>query len=109
MPVKNPLKKIDGGGDRPIMGGLFKMADTFGFSLEDSILECERRGFAPGLPAFVCDAVLAGWKVEKAIERVTSAWRELGRGLLPEKVVAGLRKAAEYPGRFGTKAGRAWA
>lgn len=74
---KNPLGLVEFTPPlKPIIGGLFKLADTLGFPLMMSILECEKRGWTPGLPAFVADAILAGWSADKAICCVLEAVRE---------------------------------
>ena len=94
--MKNPIKLHDG-----IALGLFQMADTLGFPLADSILECRKFGYAPGLPSFVCDAVLAEWKPEKAINQVRVAFADLGE-TLPVIVEKGLAIAAQQPDRWSS-------
>jgi len=95
---KNPLKFVDG-----VAYGLFAMMDTYGFPLSDSILICEQTMVVPGLPAFACDAVLAGWKPEKAVSVVCDALRELGRPVDP-RLRQGLRFATQDAARWCSKA-----
>lgn len=67
---------IDG---KPCYGGVFKMGDTYGFPLEDSILAAESHGAVVSWPTFIKDAMKAGWTFEKVTQRIASAFRELGR------------------------------
>ena len=97
---RSPIELVfDLPGHCPIVTGLFALADTHGFSLTDSILECRKRNIAPGFPAYVCDAVLAGWPVDRAIARVSEALRDCGENL-PDLVEHGLRFAARTPDRW---------
>lgn len=48
---------------------LFKMHDTHGFPLSNSLVECKKYDWYPCVEQFVLDAVRAGWPKERA-ERV---------------------------------------
>ncbi len=48
---------------------LFKLHDTHGFSLTDSMCECRRRGWFPCVGQFIADAIRAGWPRDRA-ERI---------------------------------------
>lgn len=52
------------------------MADRHGFPLADSIAECLRRGWVPGLGDYVMSAKRAGWKKETALLRVEEGCRD---------------------------------
>lgn len=69
---KNPIRIIgictDG---KSLVGGAFKMADTYGFPLTDSILAAEN--IFDGHISFVdyCkNALLSGWSLERAIKKI---------------------------------------
>jgi hypothetical protein len=51
--------------------GLFAMHDQEGFSLADSLIQCNRLGWEPCLGQFRADALRAGWSRAK-IEQVIS-------------------------------------
>lgn len=103
---KNPLRIIGQTAKGiPIMGGLFKMADTNGFPLTCSIDECRKRGVAPGLPAYVADAVAAGWPLRRAIKTVREAISDSGETLQKGEwavLKRDLRIAGAQPWRYGT-------
>lgn len=48
---------------------LFKLHDTHGFPLANSLIECRVRGWHPCTQQFVSDAIRAGWPKDRA-ERV---------------------------------------
>lgn len=84
MKKRNPLKQIgittEG---KAVMGGLFAMADTHGFPLEDSIGLCVQLGCCPGLYDYIESAMRAGWSKEKAVKRVIAACRDAGFPVSP--------------------------
>lgn len=53
--------------------GLFKMHDTYGFSLTDSLFECRKWNVTPCLLQFIGDALAAGWTRDKAHRVVREA------------------------------------
>lgn len=53
--------------------GLFRLHDEKGFSLTDSLIECNRRGWKPCLQQFRADALRAGWSREKIEQTVSAA------------------------------------
>ena len=79
MKKNNPLKQIgittEG---KPVMGGLFAMADTHGIALSDSIMLCVERGWCPGLYDYIDSAMRSGWSRQKAVNRVVVACRDAG-------------------------------
>jgi hypothetical protein len=103
---KNPLQQVgwnSHGG--PIFAGLFKMHDTVGFSLADSIAECRRHGCTPSLPSFVADAVLAGWPAERAIDKVIENRHDAEQSRADDGLVRrGLQIVADRAEQFSTGA-----
>ena len=91
---------------KTIVGGLFKMADTYGFPLSESIIELRKRGCVPDLLGYVADAVLAGWTDEKAVKDVLHELQFTGDFNPPEEFERGLQMAAGDPQRFSTKSRR---
>lgn len=53
--------------------GLFKLHDQVGFSLTDSLIECQRRGWKPCLNDFRAEARRAGWEPERIDRTIESA------------------------------------
>ena len=103
MSKKNALFFVEDLSEHPpIACGLFALADTHGYPLADSIAQCRTHKFAPGLIAYVCDAVLSGWTVDRAVRVVRDALRDLGEQM-PALVEYGLRLAAKSPDRWSTK------
>lgn len=45
---------------------LFRLHDTYGFTLTDSLAECRRRGLPCDLIGFALAAIKAGWSPETA-------------------------------------------
>jgi hypothetical protein len=64
---------------RLVMGGLFKLADTCGFPLADSILECERRNMVAGLHDYALAARKAHWPTDRIVGKIREAFHDLGR------------------------------
>lgn len=85
MSKKNPLRQIgittDG---RPVIGGCFKMHDTFGFSLADSLWFCKHNGCVVGVEDFMKKAHEAGWPAKKIVAKVFEAHREAAIPIVPE-------------------------
>jgi alanyl-tRNA synthetase len=52
---------------------LFQLHDTHGFSLTDSLGECQRRGVYPDWCDFFAAARKAGWKFDKVCAVVSAA------------------------------------
>jgi hypothetical protein len=52
-------------GGKKYCSGLFRMHDEKGFSLTDSLIECQKRGWVPCLLEFRAEALRAGWSREK--------------------------------------------
>lgn len=88
---------------KPVMAGLFKFQDTYGFPLCFSIIECQKRGIVPCLPSFVADAVLAGWRPDRAIVKAREGFRDAGcDGDDWSLVKEGLAIAAKEPEKYCT-------
>jgi hypothetical protein len=60
-------------GGRFFATNLFKLHDTHGFPLANSVDECRRRGWVPCLDQFIADAIRAGWPRERAQRTVDEA------------------------------------
>ena len=58
------------------VAGLFKLHDTHGIPLHLSLAECCRLGYMACLEEFYWDAYLVGWKEEKILGLLASAWNE---------------------------------
>jgi len=78
------------------------LADTYGFSLIDSIFECEKNGAVACLSAYVADAVLAGWQPKRAIDDVRIAYKFLCKPVSPV-LLRGLALAAKHADRFSSE------
>ena len=63
---------------RPVIGGLFKMADTYGFSLSSSLDLCESLGLCPGFFNFIEDAKKACWPGSRIFNRIREACLDAG-------------------------------
>lgn len=70
--MANPLRLFEHSGVT-YATGLFALHDTHGFSLADSIIECNRRGWYPCVEQFFYDALKAGWSRDKARQVVDGA------------------------------------
>lgn len=86
------------------------MSDTHGLPLNMSIVESQKIGVTPSIPSYVCDAVLAGWNPEKAIDSAIQGVREsdLFLGIIIpddgyEEMRMLLEIAARQPTRWCTK------
>lgn len=81
----NPLSVIgiDTEG-RPVIGGLFKMMDTFGLPLSMAINLCVERGITPGLYDFQQAAIKAGWSIDKTNREIREACFEAGFPIPPQ-------------------------
>lgn len=91
--MKKKLMRVVGRNstNAPVMGGLFAMHDTIGFSLADSILVCRKWGGTPSIVSFVADAIKAGWPAERAIKVTMSnlidAGDFVGGGIASKKLM----------------------
>lgn len=59
---------------------LFKLHDTYGFTLTDSLSECRRRGIPCDMIGFALAAMEAGWNKETVIASVREAFSDNGEG-----------------------------
>lgn len=85
------------------------MADTYGFSLADSIRAAEARGMTISLPHYFASAVEHGWDDVRISAHLREALIDLNRACDFERVWAGcvwlfMREAA--PGRTAVEMGR---
>lgn len=103
--MANPLQIVGYDSDgRPCYGGIFRLADTEGFPLEMSIeMACER-GMEVFIPAYVADAIAAGWPAERAVKSLVTAYREIGCPLLEETQRIIWQRIVPYWRQWTTKA-----
>lgn len=78
---------------KPILGGAFFMSDTMGYPLGMQIIHAHELGAVVSIPAFVADAVSAGWLRERAIREVREELRMIGRLDDAKLVVAALEQS----------------
>lgn len=75
---KSDAPLLFGHGGKMYATNLFKLHDTLGFSLADSLAECAKRGWIPCVQQFLCDALRAGWPRERAERIIKEAMADSG-------------------------------
>ena len=73
--IEGELLVIEG---KPVMPGLFQLHDQEGLHLADGIRQCQTNNAIPGLPEFCCDAISAGWKIDRIMRVVRQGMIDSG-------------------------------
>lgn len=63
---------------RLLVSGLFKFADTHGFSLADSLVLLRKRGINPNLREYIDAARAAGWPDDRIQKKIAAALTDSG-------------------------------
>lgn len=80
MTLPEPLKFLGFTTDgKPVLGGAFHMADTWGVPLVMSITIARERGLEMSLPHYFACALEHGWRAEQAFSHIRDALSGLGR------------------------------
>lgn len=79
------LGKTDTGA--PVIGGVFKLYDTYGLPLWAVLDQCAVRGLVIGWQAFYRDARAAGWKHKTIMTRVRADLTDGGNVAMRDEVL----------------------
>ena len=101
--MKSPLRIVGITAEgKMVIAGVFAMHDTFGFLLADSLMAAKTRGYEISLPSFVADAIVAGWKKNRAIQKVKEALNDIGDFGAFKGIAEPLNWISNHPSRFIT-------